>query len=120
MLAIGSKKDAAPAAPTKFENEVLAEVRAIAARLARLEELVRERGVDAAADRRKEFAERSVSYADQRGGTRAQRLAHALAAHRLMSDGQIGDNVARVEIEAVLARRKPPPAPGQGQKGVAP
>jgi len=71
------------------------------------------------ATRRREFAERSVAYADQLGGPRAQRLAHALGAMRLLGCS-VPDNVARIEIEAVLARRKPPPTPGMGEKRVAP
>jgi hypothetical protein len=73
--------------------------------------------------RRRELAERAVAYADQLGGPRAQRLAHALAAMRLLApQGSEAppDNIARIEIEAVLARRKPAPAPGTGEKRVAP
>jgi hypothetical protein len=73
--------------------------------------------------RRRELAERAVAYADQLGGPRAQRLAHALAAMRLLAPPGAAvppDNIARIEIEAVLARRKPAPAPGTGEKRVAP
>lgn len=77
--------------------------------------------IDEAA-RRRELAERSVAYADQLGGPRAQRLAHALGAFRMLAPANVStpDNVARIEIEAVLARRKPPPLPGAGEKRVAP
>lgn len=86
--------------------------------LAVLKALVAAPKVDEAA-RRRELAERAVAYADQLGGPRAQRLAHALGAMRLLGCGA-PDNIARVEIESVLARRKPPPAPGTGEKRVAP
>lgn len=95
-------------------------VRAASIAIAEVRGRLDEHGANREADRRRELAERAVAYADQLGGSRAQRLAHALAAHRLLSDGAIGDNVARVEIEAVLARRKPAPAPGAGEKGVVP
>jgi len=73
--------------------------------------------------RRRELAERAVAYADQLGGPRAQRLAHALAAFRMLAPSgapPTPDNIARIEIESVLARRKPAPPPGTGEKRVAP